>query len=284
MSAADPSPTTLPARVALAAGKGWSADEFLCRLGPHDPAFEERHEQVTIALVLEGRFQYCAPQGRAVLYPGALMLGEAGTCYECGHSHSTGDRCLAFRFDPGHFAELADEIGGGRFRLARPMLPALPELAPVAAEIAAAAAGRGGLAVEELGLRLAEKVVALAGRGAKARPVSARDEARIARALRHIEAEAGEPLDLATLAGIACLSKYQFLRVFRRVTGLTPYQHLLALRLGRAALALRTGREEIGTVAFAAGFGDLSTFNRRFRRTFGTSPSGFRARASRSSG
>ena len=32
-------------------------------------------------------------------------------------------------------------------------------------------------------------------------------------------------------------------------------------------------------IAFDAGFGDLSTFNARFRETFGASPSAFRVRA-----
>ena len=35
----------------------------------------------------------------------------------------------------------------------------------------------------------------------------------------------------------------------------------------------------IGAIAFEAGFGDLSTFNRNFRRHFGVTPSDVRAAA-----
>jgi AraC-like DNA-binding protein len=36
--------------------------------------------------------------------------------------------------------------------------------------------------------------------------------------------------------------------------------------------------DPIAHIAYASGFGDLSTFNRRFRETFGLSPKAFRAR------
>ena len=74
------------------------------------------------------------------------------------------------------------------------------------------------------------------------------------------------------------MSSYHFLRVFRQVVGLTPYQYLLRLRLHRAALRLRRTTEPVSAVAFESGFGDLSTFNRRFRRVIGVSPLLYRAR------
>ena len=40
----------------------------------------------------------------------------------------------------------------------------------------------------------------------------------------------------------------------------------------------RTTDEAITAIAFDAGFNDLSTFNRRFRRVMGESPSAYRAR------
>jgi AraC-like DNA-binding protein len=39
---------------------------------------------------------------------------------------------------------------------------------------------------------------------------------------------------------------------------------------------LRRGGEPITTIAYDAGFNDLSTFNRRFRRLMGASPSAYR--------
>jgi AraC-like DNA-binding protein len=65
--------------------------------------------------------------------------------------------------------------------------------------------------------------------------------------------------------------------------GTTFTQFVLAERLARAHRILTDARfadRPISTIAFAAGFGDLSYFNRTFRRRFGATPSDVRAAAS----
>ena len=215
----------------VAADDDWSISIVDCAAGPDTPAFEESHQRYSIAAVVAGTFQYRTGAGSALLYPGAAMLGNAGACFECGHDHGVGDRCVAFHFSPALFEEIAASAGGtSRYRF-----------------------------------------------GAPAR-VSARDERRIARALRHIEGAVADPIDLDALSSVAAMSKYHFLRTFRRVAGLTPYQHVLGLRLRRAALALRAADEPIASIALDAGFSDLSTFNRRFRAVFGECPGRYRRR------
>lgn len=261
----------------IAQGRGWRLSEFVCRAGPGDRPFEERHDMVAIAAVLEGSFHYAADSGKALLHPGALMLGNPGSCYQCGHDHSTGDRCAGLHLAPELFAEIAaGNGGGGNFRFTAAMLPALPDVTRPLVQLLAAR--EEGLR-EEAVIALAEKVVStLSGKAPSVAAPNARDHRRIDRVLRHIEAHAGEALDLDALAGIACMSKYHFLRCFRRITGVTPYDFLLRLRLRRAALKLSETPEPVSDIAYDSGFGDLSTFNHRFRGTFGESPSRFRAR------
>ena len=62
---------------------------------------------------------------------------------------------------------------------------------------------------------------------------------------------------------------------------MTPHQYVLRTRLHRAAVRLRRSDETISAIAFDAGFSDLSTFNRRFRRLMGASPGAYRARGRR---
>jgi AraC family transcriptional regulator len=92
-----------------------------------------------------------------------------------------------------------------------------------------------------------------------------------------VEFYAARPLELKEMAAVAGMSKYHFLRVFRRLTGMTPHQYLISVRLRRAALALASSRRPVIAIALDAGFGDLSTFNRRFRTTFGLTPTRYRA-------
>lgn len=264
----------------VAAGDDWSISIVDCGAGPETPSFEESHQRYSIAAVVAGTFQYRTSAGSALLYPGAVMLGNAGACFECGHDHGVGDRCVAFHFSPALFEEIAASVGGtGRYRFGAPSLAAGADLAPQLAEIGALAAGARILAAGDIAIRLAERVISAAsGAVATSARVTARDERRIARALRHIEGAAADPIDLDALSSVAAMSKYHFLRTFRRVAGLTPYQHVLSLRLRRAALALRAADEPIASIAYDAGFSDLSTFNRRFRAVFGQSPGRYRGR------
>ena len=62
--------------------------------------------------------------------------------------------------------------------------------------------------------------------------------APVAEAIRLVESDAARRVRLQDLAASAGMSKYHFLRVFRRLTGMTPYQYLLSARMRRAALEL----------------------------------------------
>jgi AraC-like DNA-binding protein len=264
----------------VAAGPGWRVSDVVCTAGPGDRPFEERHEAVCLAAVMRGTFQYRSAQGAAVLAPGALLLGNDGDGFECGHEHGTGDRCLAFHFARDHWEAIVAAVPGARRAgFAVPRLPPLPALEPLLAMTEAARGDSDGAALDELALRLAGAVAAmLAEDGCAVRHPSPHDEQRVTRALRRIESEADERLTLADLAREAAMSPYHFLRVFRQVAGVTPHQFLLRTRLHRAAVRLRRSDEPISAIAFGEGFDDLSTFNRRFRRVMGVSPSAFRAR------
>ena len=262
----------------IAEGRGWDIMDVICRAGPEDRPYEERHDRVSIGAVISGSFGYRCETGAALLYAGALLLGNAGTCFECGHQHGRGDRCVAFHVERPLFEEIAASTAGShRFTFRAPMFPAMPELLPTLVEIEALGERARRMAAESLVIRLVERV-SEALSGAPRRTVPARgDERRISVALRQIERHADEALDLDTLAGLTAMSKYHFLRTFRRVTGLTPYKYLLGIRMRRAAVRLATSDAPVAEIAFDAGFGDLSTFNNRFKATFGQTPSAFRS-------
>jgi AraC-like DNA-binding protein len=273
-------PTTALAMRSVYRGREWRVSEYVCTAGPDDRPFEERHDDVSIAAVVAGTFTYRTDTGAAMLHPGAFLLGNAATCYVCGHDHSRGDRCISFQAAPEYFAEIAaSAAGSGRFRFPAPMLAATPGLLPWLARIEARMAHADLLDVDETAAGLVEAVIsAMSDRTPLPVRVSARDGRRIGEALRYIERNAAEALDLDTLAGVAIMSKYHFLRTFRHAVGMTPYQFLLGVRMRRAAVRLATSLAPVSAIAYETGFGDLSTFNARFRETFGISPTAFRSR------
>jgi AraC-like DNA-binding protein len=263
-----------------ASGDGWIVHDVTCRSGPADGTFEEQHRAVAIAMVMGGTFQYRSSVGRAVLTPGAVMLGAPGVCFECGHEHGVGDRCLAFHYRPDLWEEIVAALPGAkRTDVTLPQLPPLETLAPLFAEAEAARDEDDEPALEELAWRIAGTVAGtLADAPRRARTPSSRDIKRVTSVVRRIEAEPEEEHPLTRLAGDAAMSPYHFLRTFRQVVGMAPHQYVLRTRMHRAAVRLRRSADEIAAIAFDSGFNDLSTFNRRFKKVMGVSPSVYRRR------
>jgi AraC-like DNA-binding protein len=276
-AAGDASSSKIASRT-VAEGAGWHVADVRCCAGPNDRPFEERHADACIAVVMQGTFQYRSPLGAALFAPGAVLLGNSGTCFTCGHEHGTGDRSLAFHYAPARLeAVVAAVPSARRLEFTRPRLAPTPALAGLLASAEAARDDDDPAAFEEVALELAAAaaIAGTDGTGRAAEP-SRRDVARVTHALRRIEETAEETLSLDDLASEAAMSPYHFLRTFRRVAGMTPHQYVLRTRLHRAAVRLRRTDDAVSTIAFDAGFGDLSTFNRRFRRIMGASPSAFR--------
>jgi AraC-like DNA-binding protein len=263
----------------VASGRGWRVIDVLCDHGPKDRAFAEQHTETSIAAVTHGSFQYRSTTGRAMLTPGSLLLGNAGACFECGHEHAAGDRCLAFHFAPAYFESVAAGVPGARSAgFSRPSLPPTERLVPLLAEAALARDEHDAFALEEIAVRLAGAAVGLLAERATTRRPTLRDERRITRTVRHIERHADEPLTLSRLAQEAAMSPYHFLRTFRDVTGLTPHRFILRARMYRAALRLRQSDDAVSAIAYECGFNDLATFNRRFARVMGATPTAYRVR------
>jgi AraC-like DNA-binding protein len=258
----------------LARGDGWTVADVICTSGPRDRRFEERHDGYAIAVVVAGSFQYRSALGGGLMAPGSLMLGNPGQCYECGHDHGSGDRCVAFRYEPHYFERLT---AGGPFRA--PRLPACRASSALVATTIAGLLGSPFVAWEELGVRLAAMAAAAEDRPGDAAPMPPNAVARVTRVVRAIERHPEAALTLPRLAAGAGLSPYHFLRTFERVTGVTPHQFILRARLRAVAVQLAHERSSVLDVALDCGFGDVSNFNRAFRAEFGVSPRAYRSGA-----
>jgi len=233
-----------------------------------------------IAAVMQGSFQYRTTQGSATLVPGAILLGNHQSCFECGHDHGAGDRCLSFMFDPVYFETILSSIPAMRTVTFRsPRLPPLMSLTRILTDAELARSEGDAVWFEQLALDLAARTARfVTDNTAAERDPSRRDEQRIAIVLRRIETGANMPLGIGELARDAAMSPYNFLRTFRRVAGMTLHQYILRTRLQDAAVRLRRSSQPVLDIALDAGFADLSTFNRRFRAIMGMTPSAYRRR------
>jgi AraC-like DNA-binding protein len=249
-----------------------------------DRPFEERHADVSIAMVIVGTFQYHASANGSkaknqLMSPGSLLLGGAGQCFACGHDHGSGDRCISFWYAPEYFERIASEAGGRRPKAAfgELRLPPLRALSPLIVRACVGLTGSAALAWEELSVGLAAHTARLVnGISSRNVEIPPSSQARVSRALRMIERSPEAGLSVTGLAKVSGLSPYHFLRTFEGVTGVTPHQYILRTRLREAAIRVATDRDKILDVALDAGFGKVSNFNRAFRGEFGMSPKKYR--------
>lgn len=102
--------------------------------------------------------------------------------------------------------------------------------------------------------------------------------ARINRVIDHIERNLGEPLSLAALADVACLSRFHFHRIFGALMGETLHQFVQRLRVERAATQLGARPQaSVTEIAIDCGFSSSATFARAFKEAFGLSATQWRA-------
>jgi AraC-like DNA-binding protein len=86
-----------------------------------------------------------------------------------------------------------------------------------------------------------------------------------------------EPLGVDDLARAAGLSRAHFSREFRRAFGESPHAYLLTRRLERAAALLRTTDKSVAEICLAVGLQGLGSFTTSFKRTYGMTPTAYRA-------
>ena len=86
-----------------------------------------------------------------------------------------------------------------------------------------------------------------------------------------------EPLGVEDMAAAAGLSRAHFSREFRRAYGESPHQYLLTRRMERAAWLLRATDRSVADVCFSVGLSSVGSFTTSFSRTYGVSPTVYRA-------
>lgn len=102
---------------------------------------------------------------------------------------------------------------------------------------------------------------------------------RLNRVLDFMRQNCGQETRLWELANLAGMSPHYFCELFKKSTGVTPYQYSLRCRMDRAKEFLRTSQFTVRQVAEATGFADQSHFTKVFRRLVGVTPVEFRAAA-----
>ncbi|MEA2331917.1 MAG: hypothetical protein QOH58_2055 [Thermoleophilaceae bacterium] len=86
-----------------------------------------------------------------------------------------------------------------------------------------------------------------------------------------------EELGVDDLARAAGLSRAHFSREFRAAFGESPHSYLLTRRLERAGALLRSTDRSVADVCVSVGLRSVGSFTTSFKRTYGVTPTAYRA-------
>ncbi len=168
--------------------------DYRCHAGPHTPVQTECHALTSVSYVRRGSFGYRARGQEFELVAGSLLVGQCGDEFVCTHDHHHGgDECLSFKLAP----ELLDSFGAAPRLWRAGGLPPLPELMVLGELAQAAADGRSDFGLDEAGLLLVGRYLALAnGQARTTVAATARDRRRAVAAALWLDAHAHEDIDL----------------------------------------------------------------------------------------
>jgi AraC family transcriptional regulator len=99
----------------------------------------------------------------------------------------------------------------------------------------------------------------------------------VSRMQEYIENHISESITLLDLSRSAGYSPYHCTRIFKELTGKTPFEYIRARRLTKAALTLRDQGKRVVDVALDYVFDSHEGFTRAFSRQFGVTPYRYKA-------
>jgi AraC-like DNA-binding protein len=91
------------------------------------------------------------------------------------------------------------------------------------------------------------------------------------------DARYSEPLGVDDMARAAGLSRAHFSREFHAAFGEPPHTYLLTRRMERAAALLRNTDHSVAEICLSVGLQSIGSFTTSFKRTYGVTPTAYRA-------
>lgn len=99
---------------------------------------------------------------------------------------------------------------------------------------------------------------------------------RLGNLLSYLENNYREKITLDELVRRFHISKSTLIRAFRKISGRTPLDYLMKIRIAKASELLKNPDSTIAEAALSSGFSDTNYFSRQFRKNTGMSPRDFR--------
>jgi AraC-like DNA-binding protein len=97
---------------------------------------------------------------------------------------------------------------------------------------------------------------------------------QVIRAKHYMDNNFEKNITLDDISREAFISKFHFLRLFKKLYGRTPHQHLTSVRIEKAKQLLKKNHS-VSDICFSIGFDSITSFSGLFKKITGYSPIAF---------
>lgn len=98
----------------------------------------------------------------------------------------------------------------------------------------------------------------------------------ITKVIHYIQKNYSQPITIDDMIRNIPLSKYHFIRLFKRIMGVTPYHYLTNYRINCSKILLHSTKKSVAEIAEDCGFLDTSNFISQFKKHTGVRPTHYR--------
>ncbi|HVI44988.1 MAG TPA: AraC family transcriptional regulator [Chitinophaga sp.] len=263
-----------------------SVHNFLCQCQDCTVSATEHQEKFSIAFIRQGNFVFKVFRNDLDAYNGMFLVCKPGFEHRVGHVHDMPDQCTIFSFPAESIARLEEQATALNWFLKNPdihstLVKATPEMEYLHHRIFRLLQKPHfpRLWAEQLMMDLFALVLSRGDRQQMAM-LSMKQKRNylpmIVQVKDYINDNLSDDISLPQLADIGYLSPFHFNRLFRQITGISPYNYLVQVRLKQASMQLlHTGRS-VTDIAFDAGFNSLEHFSAAYKKQYGKPPSHIR--------
>jgi AraC-like DNA-binding protein len=260
----------------------WGKTHGTCNQRTRQTLAQDGSDDIGMVFNLGGDHRITHGQEELILGEGEAMLLTLGDVWSS--THRPPGNLLALRVPRSLFAPLVTGVDDRYFR---PIPAATPALRLLTDYLRLVQSGECSIRpeLESLVVSHIHDLMAVAAGATRDAAEAARDRGLRAARLHAIKEDIARNLDGDLGVGAIALRNNCTPRCVQRLfeaEGTTLTEYVLSQRLARAHRMLtdpRRASEKISAIALDAGFGDVSYFNRVFRRRYGETPSGVRCHA-----